>query len=108
MLSWLKWASQAANNLSLVSFISRSRPNFAAAATISAFFILVSADLDNVLSIPVFDSADEVSESLSDLGADPFKSAGFSGSLLASTASDLPSSLEKKPFFFVSFVSLIT
>ena len=61
---------------------------------------MASADLDNVLSNPVFDSADEVSESLSDLDADTFKSSGFSGSLLASTASDLPSNLEKKPFNF--------
>ena len=62
----------------------------AASATISAFFILTSTDLDNVVGLVKPNSADGFSETLSDESADP------------------PSSLEKKPFFFVSFVSLIS
>ena len=56
----------------------------------SAFFILEITDLDNLVGFVISNSADELSESLSDESA------------------DLPSSLEKKPFFFVSFVSLIS
>ena len=56
----------------------------------SAFFILEITDLDNLVGFVIPNSADELSESLSDESA------------------DLPSSLEKKPFFFVSFVSLIS
>ena len=70
--------------------MSRSTPNLAASATISAFFILASADLDNVVGLIKPNSADEFSETFSDESA------------------DLRSSLEKKPFFFVSFVSLIS
>ena len=92
----------------MVSFISKSTPNSAAAETISAFFILASADLDNILDFVEADSTDEVLGELSVEGDDTFASSFFSNSLVASESSDLPNNLEKKPFFFVSFVSLIT
>ena len=108
---------QASNNLTFVSFISNSRPKSAAVATISAFFILLRADLEGMSTLAVIDSVIVFTELSAARGVETFStldkgeessSAPFvSSSLLASTESDPLNNLEKKPFFFVSFLSLI-
>ena len=98
--------------------ISNSRPNSAAAETISAFFILFKAVLERVLALGLDDSAiafatssvagvDKASSPL-DKDSEPSLTSFFSSSLDVSTASDPLNNLEKKPFFFVSLLSLIT
>ena len=101
-----------------MSFISNSSPDSAAVATISAFFILLRADLEGNFSLAAADSPIGVATSSTAEGAETSSASAIglesssapliSGSLFLSIGSDPPNNLEKKPFFFVSFLSLIT
>ena len=91
-----KCKNHASTNLALVRLISKSSPFSLAVSTISAFFILFKADLDktSVITLP---SAGISSISWTELTS-------FLDSL---GASELPNNLAKKPFFFLSLLSLI-